>query len=149
LIKLALKKVYMKYVIASDHAGFELKEAIKEYIKAYGEVEDLGCYSKDRVDYPDYAAKVCDAIKNDSEIKGVLICGTGIGISMAANRYAHIRAALCHDAFTGEMARAHNDANVLCMGARVVGIGTAESIVKAFCTTSFEGGRHSQRLCKF
>lgn len=139
----------MKYYIASDHAGFGLKEEIKEYLKNFGEVKDLGCYSTDRVDYPDYANKLCQQLKDEPAAKGVLICGTGIGISMAANRHAHIRAALCHDAFTAEMSRAHNDANVLCMGARVLGIGTAESVVKAFCETSFEGGRHAERICKF
>ena len=139
----------MKYYIASDHAGFGLKEEIKEYLKNFGDVQDLGCYSADRVDYPDYANKLCQQLKDEPSAKGILICGTGIGISMAANRHSHIRAALCHDAFTAEMSRAHNDANVLCMGARVLGIGTAESVVKAFCTTNFEGGRHAERICKF
>ena len=108
----------------------------------------MGC-EEDRVDYPDFANKLCDAVLTNEDSKGVLICGSGIGMSMSANRRAGIRAALCHDAYTAAAARAHNDANVLCMGERAIGFGVVESIIDAWLKTSFEGGRHADRIAKF
>ena len=139
----------MKFFVATDHAGIDLKNATVAMLEAKGhEVEDLGPFSKDRVDYPDYAVKVCDSVLGNPGTQGVLICGSGIGMSMAANRHHGIRAALCHDAYTAQMARAHNDANVLCFGERIVGLGVAESIVDAWLAGSFEGGRHCGRVDK-
>lgn len=139
----------MKFYIATDHAGLDLKNYTVELLKAKGhEVIDLGPFSQERVDYPDYAHKVAESVLADSASQGILICGSGIGMSMAANRHAGIRAALCHDAYTAALARGHNDANVLCFGERVVGKGVAESIVDAWLSGSFEGGRHSGRVLK-
>ena len=139
----------MKIYIGSDHAGFAVKNFVIELFKKRGyEVEDLGTYSSERVDYPDYAAKVARAVANDPQSQGVLICGTGIGMSIAANKIKGIRAAEVHDYYTAQMARAHNDANVLCFGERVVGQGVIESIIEAWCTTKFEGGRHAKRVEK-
>lgn len=139
----------MKFYIATDHAGIDLKDLTVEMLRAKGhEVEDLGPFSKDRVDYPDYAVKVCESVLNDKAAHGILICGSGIGMSMSANRFHGIRAALCHDAYTASMARAHNDANVLCYGERVVGAGVAESIIDAWIAGAFEGGRHCGRVEK-
>ncbi len=139
----------MRVYIGSDHAGFAVKDFVKELLEKRGyEVEDLGTYSSERVDYPDYAQKVAEAVAKDSDSFGVLICGTGIGMSIAANKIKGIRAAEVHDYYTAQMARAHNDANVLCFGERVVGKGVIESIIEAWCTTSFEGGRHAERVAK-
>ena len=139
----------MKFYIATDHAGIDLKDLTVEMLRAKGhEVEDLGPFSKERVDYPDYAVKVCESVLSDAGAHGILICGSGIGMSMSANRFHGIRAALCHDAYTASMARAHNDANVLCYGERVVGAGVAESIVDAWIAGAFEGGRHCGRVEK-
>ncbi len=112
------------------------------------EVEDLGPYSDSRVDYPDYAKKCAEAVKADSGSFGILICGTGIGISMSANKVKGVRAALSHDAYTASMSRAHNDANILCFGERVVGMGVVYSMIDAFISTPFEGGRHKKRVEK-
>ncbi|MDD5157078.1 ribose 5-phosphate isomerase B [Sulfurimonas sp.] len=139
----------MKFYIATDHAGLNLKDYTVELLKKKGhEVIDLGPFNKDRVDYPDYAIKVCNAVLADKEAHGVLICGSGIGMSMAANRHHGIRAALCHDAYTATVARGHNDANVLCYGERVVGYGVAESILDAWIAGGFDGGRHLDRVNK-
>jgi ribose 5-phosphate isomerase B len=139
----------MKFYIATDHAGLDLKNLTVEMLKEKGhEVIDLGPFDKTRVDYPDFAMKVCSHVLEDKESHGILICGSGIGMSMSANRHKGIRAALCHDAYTAAMARAHNDANVLCFGERVVGPGVAESIVDAWCAGLFEGGRHTGRVAK-
>lgn len=139
----------MKFYIATDHAGVELKDYTLEYLRSKGHiVEDLGPYNKERVDYPDYAQKVCKAVLNDNSSQGILICGSGIGMSMVANRFKGIRAALCHEAYTATVARGHNDANVLCFGERIVGRGIAESILDAWCSATFEGGRHTQRVQK-
>ncbi|OHE18357.1 MAG: ribose 5-phosphate isomerase B [Sulfurimonas sp. RIFOXYD2_FULL_37_8] len=139
----------MKFYIATDHAGIDLKDYTVELLKEKGhEVIDLGPFSKDRVDYPDYAIKVCEAVLADKTSQGVLICGSGIGMSMAANRHSGIRAALCHDAYTATVARGHNDANVLCFGERIIGKGVAESILDAWCAGNFEGGRHMGRVAK-
>ena len=139
----------MTYFIATDHAGFNLKSHVKEYLAQKGhEVVDLGCDSNARVDYPDYAHLLCERVLATQNSAGILICGTGIGMSMSANRHKGIRAALCHDSYTARLSRMHNDANVLCMGERVVGIGVVDSILDAFMESSFEGGRHLCRIGK-
>ena len=139
----------MKFYIATDHAGIRYKEFVKELLESKGvEVEDLGPYTPNRVDYPDYAQKCAEAVHKNSGSFGILICGTGIGMSIAANKVYGIRAALCHDAYTASMARAHNEAQILCFGERVVGLGTVESIIEAFLSTKPEGGRHKQRVEK-
>jgi len=134
-------------VLASDHAGVGLKAEIVRLLEARGEAyHDLGPADDASVDYPPYAHRLAAEILSGRADRGVLICGTGIGMSMAANRHAGIRAAVCHDAYTAEMARRHNDANVLCMGGRVVGVGVAVQIVEVFLATGFEGGRHQRRV---
>jgi len=139
----------MKFYVATDHAGIDLKDYTVELLQAKGhEVVDLGPFSKERVDYPDYAHKVAEAVLAEPTAQGVLICGSGIGMSMAANRHAGIRAALCHDAYTASVARGHNDANILCFGERIVGKGVAESIIDAWIAGSFDGGRHCGRVEK-
>ena len=139
----------MKFYIATDHAGYALKAFVKDYVTSKGhEIIDLGPDCADRVDYPDYAKKCANAVVDDEGSLGILICGTGIGISIAANKVAGVRAALCHDAYTAEMTRAHNDANILAFGERVVGKGVIESMIDAFCNTEFEGGRHAGRVGK-
>jgi len=139
----------MKFFIGTDHAGFEVKDFVKKWLEEKGhEVEDLGCYSPERVDYPDYAHKVARAVLANPGSMGILICGSGIGMSLAANKHRGIRAALCHDYYTANMARRHNDANILCFGARIVGKGVIESILEGWLAGEFEGGRHSQRVAK-
>jgi len=140
----------MKFYIATDHAGLDLKNYTVDLLVVKGhEVIDLGPYDKERVDYPDFAVALCKAVLADETgAHGILICGSGIGMSMTANRIAGIRAALCHDAYTATMARAHNNANVLCFGERVVGPGVAESMVDAWIAADFEGGRHAGRVEK-
>lgn len=139
----------MKFYVATDHAGIDLKNVTVEMLRYKGhDVVDLGPFEKARVDYPDYAVKLCKNILDDDGAQGILICGSGIGMSMAANRHRGIRAALCHDAYTATMARAHNDANVLCFGERVIGQGVAESIIDAWIAGEFEHGRHSGRVEK-
>jgi len=135
--------------LACDHAGFTLKKQVITCLKGLSrEYKDLGVHEIRSVDYPDLAHKLSRAVADGETDEGILICGTGIGMSMVANRHAGVRAALCHDAFTAEMARRHNNANVLCLGARVIGAGVAEQIVTVFLSTAFEGGRHQQRLDK-
>ncbi|HLD23893.1 MAG TPA: ribose 5-phosphate isomerase B [Sulfuricurvum sp.] len=139
----------MKFYIATDHAGIDLKDFTIEFLRTKGhEVIDLGAFSKDRVDYPDYAVKVCEHVLADQASHGILICGSGIGMSIAANRHHGIRAALCHDAYSASVARGHNDANVLCYGERIVGLGVTESILDAWIAGIFEGGRHCGRVNK-
>ncbi len=139
----------MKFYIGTDHAGFCIKQDVIRILKEQGcEVIDLGCPSEDRVDYPDFGHAVAKAVLENKGSYGVVICGTGIGISVSANKHKGIRAALCHDAFTASMARAHNDANILAFGQRVVGIGVIEDMIKAFIKTPFEGGRHEARVSK-
>jgi len=138
-----------KFYIATDHAGYAIKDFVIEYVRAKGhEIVDLGPDNSDRVDYPDYAKKCADSVLSDAGSFGILICGTGIGISIAANKVAGIRAALCHDAYTAGITRNHNDANILCFGERVVGKGVIESMIDAFCENEFEGGRHAGRVEK-
>jgi len=139
----------MKYYIGADHAGIEIKAFVKELFEKRGhEVIDLGPFSKERVDYPDFAAKVCEEVLKNEDTKGILICGTGLGMSMAANKFDGIRAALCHNTYSAQMAREHNDANVLCLGERVSGYGMVEAIVDAWNNNEFQGGRHSGRVEK-
>lgn len=139
----------MKFYIGTDHAGFEIKDAVKSMLKLRGcEVIDLGPNSNDRVDYPDFGHKVAKAVLEDDGSFGVIICGTGIGISVSANKHKGIRAALCHDAYTASMARAHNNANIIAFGQRIVGLGVIESMLDAFISTPFEGGRHASRVAK-
>ena len=139
----------MKFYVATDHAGIDLKDYTVELLKEKGhEVIDLGPFDKTRVDYPDYAVKVSQSVLQDSSSQGILICGSGIGMSMAANRFTGIRAALCHDAYTASVARGHNDANILCFGERIVGKGVAESILDAWIASDFDGGRHAGRVEK-
>jgi ribose 5-phosphate isomerase B len=136
-------------VIASDHAGADLRARVVEIVREAGhDVHDAGPADSASVDYPDFGHEVARAVATGRAKAGILICGTGIGMSMTANRHPGVRAALCHDAFTAEMARRHNDANVLCMGARVVGLGVAEHMLKVFLETDFEGGRHKRRVDK-
>lgn len=139
----------MVYYVATDHAGIDLKNHTCEYLKTKGyEVIDLGPITKDRVDYPDYAVKLCQNVLSNEGSMGVLICGSGIGMSIAANRHMGIRAVLAHDAYSAKMGRAHNNGNVLCFGERIVGVGVAESIIDAWCEAEFEGGRHTGRVEK-
>ncbi|NLN14388.1 MAG: ribose 5-phosphate isomerase B [Tissierellia bacterium] len=139
----------MKIGIGSDHGGYELKEVIKEYLTSEGiEFVDYGTNSLDSVDYPDFGKRVADAVLNKEVDRGILICGTGIGISITANRIKGIRCALCSDTFSARMSRLHNDANILALGGRVLGKGLALDIVKIFLETEFEGGRHERRINK-
>ncbi|NOZ12095.1 MAG: ribose 5-phosphate isomerase B [Acidobacteria bacterium] len=139
----------MKIAIGSDHGGFRLKETVKTYLEENGyNVEDCGCFSDRSVDYPDFALKVAEKVASGEFEKGILMCGTGIGISISANKVKGIRAALCHDHLTASLAARHNNANILCMGGRTTGPETAKDIVDAWLTTPFEGGRHSRRLAK-
>jgi ribose 5-phosphate isomerase B len=136
--------------MGSDHAGYQLKEAIKPFLSDMGfEIEDIGPHNEDSVDYPDFGSGVSRMVAEGRYSRGILICGTGIGMSMVANRYPEIRAALCNDLFSAIMSRRHNDANILVMGGRVIGIELAKEIVRAWVTTPFDGGRHSDRLGKF
>lgn len=136
-----------KIVMASDHAGFELKNTLVQLLRDEGyTVEDAGTYSKDSCDYPMYAEKACRYMLDGNAELCILVCGTGIGMSMAANKVKGIRAACCSDTYSAKYTRLHNDANVLCMGARVVGEGLAYEIAKVFLETEFEGGKHLRRV---
>lgn len=139
----------MRFFAGSDHAGLDLKQHLVARLREQGhEVEDLGTHDAASTDYPDWAARVTNAVIAAPSSFGLLVCGTGIGMSIAANRRKGIRAALCSDSFTARMTRAHNDANVLCLGSRVVGIGLAEDILAAFVGTDYERGRHARRVEK-
>jgi ribose 5-phosphate isomerase B len=136
-----------KIAVACDHAALDLKAEILKYLEENGfEYYDFGTYTKDSCNYPDYAEKVCNAVYNKEYDLGILVCGTGIGMSMAANKCKGIRAALCNDTFSAKFTRLHNDANVLCMGARTLGAGVALEITDVFLNTGFEGGRHQTRV---
>jgi len=138
-----------KFYIATDHAGYALKAYVKDFVQELGhEIIDLGPESADRVDYPDFAKKCAEAVLANEGSFGILICGTGIGISIAANKVPGIRAALCHDTYTAKLTRQHNDANILCFGERVVGKGVIEDMIETFASTEFEGGRHAGRVAK-
>jgi ribose 5-phosphate isomerase B len=135
--------------IAADHAGVDLKAQLKKELQALGyEALDLGTHSTDSVDYPDFAHMLAKTMKDGKAGVGVLICGSGIGISIAANRHTHIRAALCHSALEAKLSRQHNNANVLALGARIIGIEVAKDTLRAFLKTEFEGGRHEKRVTK-
>ena len=135
--------------IASDHAGFALKKRLADELARLGfEVLDLGTHSADAVDYPDYGAALAAAIADGRAGRGVAVCGSGIGISIAANRSPAVRAAPCHDALSARLAREHNDANVLALGARVIGEDAACDCLRVFLSTEFEGGRHARRVAK-
>ena len=137
----------MNIALACDHAGRALYDLARRVLAERGhQVLDLAPPPGERVDYPLYAAKVAHAVANGAAERGILICGTGIGMSIAANKVVGIRAGLVHDAFTARMTRAHNDANILCLGERVIGPGVAEECIQLFLDTPFEGGRHAQRL---
>ncbi|MEA3314257.1 MAG: ribose 5-phosphate isomerase B [Campylobacterota bacterium] len=139
----------MKYFIGSDHAGIKIKEFVKEIFERNGHtVIDLGPFNDNRVDYPDFASKVCESVLENEHSKGILICGTGLGMSMAANKYDGIRAALCHNEYSAAMAREHNDANILCLGERVSAEGIIEAIINSWETHKFQGGRHTGRVDK-
>lgn len=139
----------MKLVIGSDHGGYELKQLIQKHLEARDiPVTDMGCYGPESVDYPDIAREVAHAVAADAESRGILICGTGIGISIAANKVPGIRAALCHDTTTARLAALHNNANILCIGGRTTGPETARDIVDSWLDHAFEGGRHQRRLDK-
>ncbi len=140
----------MKLAIGCDHGGWELKEEILKFLNKIANVDvvDYGTNGRDSVDYPDFGRKVAEAVSKGTVDRGILICGTGIGMSIVANRFPKVRAALCHDHFTAQMSRLHNDANVLVMGDRVIGNGVALEIVKTWLDTEFEGGRHQTRLDK-
>lgn len=137
----------MKIAIGCDHTAIDLKETIKKHLQDMGhEVEDVGTYSKESCDYPIYGFKVANKIKNSEAERGVLICGTGVGISLAANKVKGIRAVVCSEPYTAKMARMHNNAQIVAMGARVVSDGLATDIVDAFMNAEFEGGRHQRRV---
>ena len=139
----------MKIAIGADHGAFELKEVLKEVLKEKGyEVTDCGTYDLNSVDYPDIAEKTAKEITEGRCEKGILLCGTGIGISIAANKINGIRAALCTNEYCAKMSRNHNNANILCMGARVTGVELAKSILDVFLKEEFEGGRHQVRVDK-
>lgn len=135
--------------IGSDHGGYELKQEVLKHLEERGvEVKDFGCFSPESVDYSDVALEVCNSVVSKEADLGILICGTGIGMSMAANKVKGIRAACCSDTFSAKFTRLHNDANVLCFGGRVVGPGLALQLVDAFLDNDFEGGRHQRRVDK-
>jgi ribose 5-phosphate isomerase B len=139
----------MKVAIASDHGGLKIREEIKGLLKDMGiEFEDFGCDCETSVDYPDYALPVAQKVANGEFDRGILICGTGIGMSIAANKVKGIRCALAHDTFSARATRQHNDTNILAMGERVIGPGLARDIAKIWLITEFEGGRHATRVGK-
>jgi len=136
-------------VIGCDHAGFSLKEFIKDYLTVLNfNIDDCGTFSYESVDYPDFAIQVAQKVSSGEYPRGILICGTGIGMSMAANRFPSVRAALCNDLFSAIMSRKHTNANVLVMGGRVIGPELAKEIVRVWLETPFEGGRHQKRIDK-
>lgn len=142
----------MKIYLGCDHAAFEEKERLKGFLIELGhQVEDMGPHSGDRVNYPDYASKVAKevAYKNIDEVRGILLCGSGIGVSMVANRFAGVRAALCRNPEEAKLSRGHNNANVLCMGARLIDYPVIEEMAKAWLETPFDGGRHQERIDLF
>ncbi len=135
--------------IASDHAGYALKERLALFLRECGhQVQDIGTHSPESVDYPDYAAQVAGLVKDGRAERGILICGTGTGMGIAANRVPGIRAAVCHDTTTARLARQHNDANILALGARIIGEEVARDCIAVFLASQYEGGRHARRLAK-
>jgi len=149
LIILRLGGVVMKVAIAADHGGYSLKEEIRELLNELGhEVYDFGTNSLESVDYPDYALPVAEGVADGHFDRGILICGTGLGMSIAANKVPGVRAVVVHDTFSAKATRQHNDSNVLAIGGRVIGAGLAQEIVTVWLQTDFEGGRHSNRIQK-
>ncbi|NQS76592.1 MAG: ribose 5-phosphate isomerase B [Peptococcaceae bacterium] len=139
----------MKVALAGDHGGLKLKEQVAGFLKEWGiDYTDFGTFSEDSVDYPDYALQVAEAVQSGNYERGVICCGTGIGVAITANKVPGIRAALCHDTFSARAAREHNNANVLTMGQRVIGVGLAREIVKVWLEAEFTGGRHGRRVDK-
>ncbi|MEM1178917.1 MAG: ribose 5-phosphate isomerase B [Acidobacteriota bacterium] len=139
----------MRIALGADHAGVTLKDELGRMLEADGhQVEDHGTYGPESVDYPDFAEAVAKHVAGGDAELGVVVCGTGLGVAIAANKVAGIRAVTCHDHFTAEMARSHNDANVLTLGSRVLGAGVAAEVVRTFVSTEFEGGRHARRVDK-
>lgn len=139
----------MKVAIGSDHAGFELKQKVLAWLREKAcEVQDVGTHSEARCDYPDFAKVVAEKVSRGEVERGILVCGSGIGMSIAANKVAGVRAAECVDPYMAEVSRSHNDANVLCLGGRVVGEDVARKMVEIWLSTPFEGGRHAQRVEK-
>ena len=137
-------------IMGNDHAGFHLKNIIKKYLTDMGiDVEDAGAHTEESVDYSDFGISVASMVSSGSFERGILICGTGLGMSMAANRFSNVRAALCNGIFSAEMSRRHNNSNILVMGSRVTGEGVALEIVKHWLATPFDGGRHQMRIEKF
>ena len=135
--------------LAADHAGFELKAVLKAELEARGRaVLDLGTFGPESVDYPDFADALAEALADGRAQWGLAVCGTGVGISIALNRHRHVRAALCHNGTSARLAREHNDANVLALGARLIGVEVAKECVEAFLTGAFAGGRHERRVAK-
>jgi ribose 5-phosphate isomerase B len=138
----------MRWIVGADHAGLALKRHLVDVLRRWGDdVDDIGTHSEDRVDYPDYAAQVAERVAA-GEGTGLLVCGTGIGMAMAANKVTGVRAAVVTDVFTARATRAHNDANVMTVGERVIGTGVAEEALRVFRDTAFEGGRHALRVAK-
>ena len=136
--------------IGSDHAGFDLKQVLAAYLAELGyDVLDLGTDGPESVDYPDFGLAVAKAVAEEKAGFGVVVCGTGIGISIAANRVPQVRAALCHDHTTAELSRRHNDANILALGSRIIGVEVAKDCLRTFLTTPFDGGRHVGRVAKW
>lgn len=139
----------MRIAVGADHGGYALKQEIAEYLIAQGhQVQDFGIHSAEPADYPDVAAMVARAVAAGEADRAILVCGTGIGMSMAANKIPGIRAAVCTDCYMARMAREHNDAHILCLGGRVLGIGSALEIVQTFLSSEFSGGRHARRVDK-
>jgi ribose 5-phosphate isomerase B len=139
----------MRFAVGVDHAGFELKEHLRAVLTAAGhEVVDLGTRSTESTDYPDWAELVATAVASGDAERGLLVCGSGVGMAIAANRHRGVRAAACSDLFTARLSRAHNDANLLALGARIVAPRLAEAILETFAETPFEGGRHERRVAK-
>lgn len=137
-------------ILGSDHAGFALKEKIKQYLRNLDiEVKDIGTFSEASVNYAEYGRQVASSVSSGDFKRGILVCGSGIGMSMVANRFPHVRAALCQDVLSARLSRLHNDANILVMGGRLIGDVLAEEIVKTWLETPFEGGRHLERLNTF
>ncbi len=137
-------------IIGCDHAAYPLKEKVKAYLAGRGiEVEDVGADSEKSVDYPEFGKKVASMVSNSNFKRGILLCGTGIGMSMVANKFSHVRAALCTEPFSAEMSRRHNDSNVLVMGGRLTGETLALEILRVWLETPFDGGRHQERLNQF
>jgi len=139
----------MKVIIGCDHAGFALKTLVKGLLENMGHtVEDVGCHSEDSVDYPVYGKAVATGVAKGEFAKGILICGSGLGMSMIANRFTGVRAALCNDLYSAVLSRRHNDANLLVMGGRLIGSDLAEEIVRTWLNTEFDGGRHERRIAQ-